>query len=105
MIRKTLDQHIEVSPGICSGQPRVAGHRITVRQIVVWHDRMGQSVDEIATQHGLTISDVYAALAFYFDHREDVDAAAEADAKLVSELRLSMVSKLEAKRTDSPHDA
>jgi len=66
---------------------------------------MGLSVDEIATQHGLTISDVYAALAFYFDHREDVDAAAEADAKLVSALRESMGSKLESKRTESSHDA
>ena len=27
---KTLDQHIEITPGVCGGKPLVAGHRITV---------------------------------------------------------------------------
>ena len=61
---KSLDEHIEVTPGICGGKPRIAGHRITVRQIVVWHDRLGRGADDIATEYDLQLSDVYAALAY-----------------------------------------
>lgn len=42
-----LTQHIEVTPDVCGGKPRIAGHRIKVRDIVIWHERMGMSPDEI----------------------------------------------------------
>ena len=73
MATKTLDQHIELSPGIAGGKPRVAGHRITVHDIVIWHERLGKSADEIASDYALTLADVHAALAYYFDHRSDID--------------------------------
>ena len=50
---KTLDQHIEITPGIAGGKPRIAGHRITVQNIAIWHERLGRSADEIATEYGL----------------------------------------------------
>ena len=58
----TANQHIEITPGVCGGKPRVAGHRITVANIVIWHERLGKSADEIATEYDLTLADVYAAL-------------------------------------------
>ena len=64
MAPKTLDSHIEITPGIADGKPRIAGHRITVQNIVIWHERMGQSADEIATEYNLSLADVYAALAY-----------------------------------------
>ena len=73
MSTTTLDSHIAVTPGITGGKPRIAGRRITVENIVIWHDRLGRSADEIATEYDLTLADVYAALAYYFDHREEVD--------------------------------
>lgn len=73
MTTKTLDQHIETRPDIAGGKPRITGHRITVRDIVIWHERLGKSVDEIASDYGLTLADVHAALAYYFDHRADID--------------------------------
>ena len=97
MAVKTLDQHIEVTPGVAGGKPRIAGRRITVQNIVVWHERMGKSADEIATEYGLTLADVYAALAYYFDRREEMDAAmreAEAEAE---RLRRRTPSKLRQK--------
>ena len=33
----TLINHIEITPGTCGGKPRIAGHRITVQVIVIWH--------------------------------------------------------------------
>ena len=42
-----LTQHIEITPGVVGGKPRIAGHRITVQNVVIWHERMGMSADEI----------------------------------------------------------
>lgn len=39
----------------------------------MWHERLGKSVDEIASDYGLTLADVHASLAYYFDHRADID--------------------------------
>jgi uncharacterized protein (DUF433 family) len=66
-------QHIQSKPGVCGGKPCVAGTRIRVQDIVVWTEQ-GQSADEIVTGYPhLTLGDVHAALAYYHDHREDVD--------------------------------
>jgi uncharacterized protein (DUF433 family) len=43
-------EHIVITPGICGGKP-TAGHRIKVQDIVIWHERMGMSPDEIIYQH------------------------------------------------------
>ena len=97
MATKSLDQHIEVTPGIAGGKPRIAGHRITVQNIVIWHERMGRSVDEIATEYDLTLGDVYAALAYYFDHRPEIDRSIEEGDAFVEALRQSTPSKLKEK--------
>ena len=68
-----LKSHIESTPEVLGGKPRIAGRRIAVQDIVVWHERMGRSADEIASEYSLTLSSIYAALAYYFDHREEID--------------------------------
>lgn len=69
----TLDRHIERTPGTCGGKPRIAGHRIRVQDIVVWYERLGQTPEEIVTRFPqLTLGDVHAALAYYFDHRDEI---------------------------------
>ena|SRR5215468_8054332 len=97
MAEKTLDQHIEITPGIAGGKPRIAGHRITVQDIVVWHERMGRSADEIAAEYGLTLADVYAALAYYFDHRAEIDRAMEEGTAFAESLRQRTPSKVQEK--------
>lgn len=78
---KTLDEHIAITSGICGGKPRIAGHRITVQNLVIAHERLGKSADEISAEYELSLADVYAALAYYFDHRAEVDRSiAEDDA-------------------------
>jgi uncharacterized protein (DUF433 family) len=73
MSSKSLDDHIELTPDTAGGKPRIRGRRITVQDIVIWHERLGKSADEIAAEYDLTLADVYAALAYYFDHREEID--------------------------------
>jgi uncharacterized protein (DUF433 family) len=79
--RPALDRvRIVSTPGTCGGKPRIDGHRITVKHIILDHQREGKSPDEIASAYpSLTLSDIYAALAYYHDHRDDIDADIKAD--------------------------
>ncbi len=97
MTLKILDRHIEITPGIAGGKPRIAGHRITVQDIVVWHERMGMSADEICAAYDLSLADVYAALAYYFDHRTDINQRIEDSEAFVEELRKRTPSILREK--------
>jgi uncharacterized protein (DUF433 family) len=92
-----LDRHIEVTPGVAGGKPHIAGHRITVQNVVIWHEWMGLSADEIAAEYNLTLSEVYAALAYYYDHRAEIDESIRADEAFVEEVRRVTPSKLPEK--------
>ena len=48
----------------------------------IWHERMGLSTDEIASQHGLSLADVNASLAYYYDHRQAIDEVILTDESL-----------------------
>ena len=81
-------EHIEVTPGVCGGKPRIKGHRIKVQHVVVWHERTGMSPDEIVSQYpGLTLADVHTALAYYWDHREQIDADIREGREFADKLR------------------
>src|SRR5271166_6147395 len=72
--RSLSREHIEITPGTCGGKPRIAGTRIRVQDIYVWHELQGQTVDQIISQFPqLQHGDVYAALAYYWDHRDELD--------------------------------
>jgi uncharacterized protein (DUF433 family) len=94
MTTQTLDRHIEITPGIAGGKPRIAGHRITVQNIVIWHEWMGKSVDEIAAEYELDLADIYAALAYYHDHREEIEASIREGEAFVREMRRKIPSKV-----------
>ena len=67
--------HISKTPGVCGGRACIAGHRIRVLDIVVLHEMRGLSATEIAFQYpGITVADVHAALAYYFDHHDEIQA-------------------------------
>jgi uncharacterized protein (DUF433 family) len=85
--------HIDISPSVAGGKPRISGHRITVQDIVIWHERLGISADEIATEYDLSLAEVYAALAYYYDHRAEIDESVRADESFVAELRRHTPSK------------
>lgn len=93
----TVASHIEVTPGVAGGKPRIAGHRITVQNIAIWHERLGLGADEIATKYGLSLADIYAALAYYYDHREEIDRSVQEDEEFIAELRQRTPSILNAK--------
>ena len=68
-----IRQHITKTPGVCGGRACIAGHSIRVMDVVVWHEMRGYCPDEIVDMFpGITLADVYAALAYYFDNREEI---------------------------------
>ena len=97
MTVKSLDQHIEITPNVVGGKPRIAGRRITVQDVMVWHELMGQSADEIAAGYDLSLADIYAALAYYFDHQEEIDTQMRVDEAFIEEMRRQTPSLLARK--------
>lgn len=93
-----IKEHIEITPGICGGKPRIAGHRIRVQDIVIWHEQMGMSPDEILYHYpSITLSDVYAALAYYHDHREEIRQQISESEALIQEIQAQTPSILQQK--------
>jgi uncharacterized protein (DUF433 family) len=104
----TLDRvRIVSTPGTCGGKPRIDGHRITVKHIVLDHQRRGLSPDEIVSAYpSLTLSDVYAALAYYHDHRAEIDADIKADDEHWAEIERQnperLIDRLKARKANAP---
>ena len=73
MVESTVVQHIEITPGVRSGKPRIAGTRICVSDVVIWTEQGRSPYEIVADYPQLTLADVYAALAYYHDHQADID--------------------------------
>jgi uncharacterized protein (DUF433 family) len=74
----TLASHISIRPEVCGGKPCVGGTRIRVWDIHVMHHLEGRSPTEILTAYPqLSLADVHAALAYYLDHRQEIEAQME----------------------------
>ena len=99
------------TPGACGGKPRIDGHRIKVEHIAMCYERMGMSPDEIVTRHPtINLAQVHAALSYYYEHKQEIDADIEEGERLVAELKKkSQPSKLqkflEARKADGPDDS
>ena len=94
-MQKQIADHIEATPGVCGGRPRIAGHRIRVQDIVISHEALGLSPDEIADDFPtITLADVYAALAYYHDHREEIRKEIDDDRAFAERFRRENPSKI-----------
>ena len=92
-----LDKHIEVTSGTRGGKPRVAGTRITVEDIVLMHLRLALPLVEIASKYDLPLAAVHTAMAYYYDHRDDIDRSIEEDEALAEAFRRNNSSLLQEK--------
>ncbi len=93
-----ISEHIQIAPGVCGNKPHIAGHRITVQNIVIWHERLGMSPDEIVFQHpSITLADVYAALAYYHDNLDEIRASIREDEEFAKQMQEQTPSKLQEK--------
>lgn len=100
---------IVATPGIRGGKPRLRGHRITVADVAVWYERMGMTPDEIVESYPtIGLADVHAALAYYYEHREAIDAAIREGEAAVESLRAgrpSLLDTIRRRSLDAPDDS
>ena len=72
-------RNVEMDVARCGGQPGVVGTRLRVATILACY-RQGMSVEEIVQQyHGLRPADVHDALAYAYDHLDEIDASLASD--------------------------
>ena len=84
---QTQYAYIVRTPGVVGGEARIAGQRIRVRDIVAARDLGGLTPEEIAATvyPELTLAQVYSALAYYEDHRAEIDQAMQNEAQVVEQ--------------------
>lgn len=92
-----LNGHIEVMSAVRGGKPHLAGTRITVDDVVLMHYRLGQSLEEIAGKYDLSLAAVFSAMAYYYDHRDEVDRRIQEDQVFVEAFRRANPSPLQEK--------
>jgi uncharacterized protein (DUF433 family) len=90
-------EYIEIADDIRSGKPRISGTRIAVEDVAVMHLKQSSSLAEIAGKYDLSLASVYAAMAYYFDHRDEIDRRASEEADQVERLKQNYPSLLQEK--------
>lgn len=91
-------EHIDIDPAVCHGRPRIRGTRIRVQDIVVEHLYHGLCAEEIVGEFPhLTLGDVYAALAYYYDHLDEIRQTMRNDHEFVERMRAEAPSLLRRK--------
>lgn len=94
---ESQERHIVRTPSVRGGRPRIAGRRITVADIAFWHVDQEIPVKQLVADYGLTFAQVYAALAYYFDHKSEIDSQSEDDTRVAEVLKSRFPSKVAAK--------
>jgi uncharacterized protein (DUF433 family) len=99
----SANHRIESVAGVAGGKPRVIGHRITVQDIVIWHEWQGRTADEIAAEHGLELADIYAALTYYYEHQPQIDQSIGERDSFVAALREATPSRIGPRMSQAAH--
>ena len=68
---KTEHPHIVRLEGVCGGEPVIDGLRVTVRHVATLR-RRGETILDIAEALGITEAQVFHALSYFFDHRDEI---------------------------------
>lgn len=68
----TIDTIVS-DPQVRGGQPVITGTSLRVSDVAASHIYRGLSPEELAVNFGLDLGQVYAALAFYYQHKAEID--------------------------------
>lgn len=92
-----LDEMLVTDPDVCGGRIRIDGTRITVERVATLY-KQGQSPEDIAqTYPQLSLSQVYAALAYYHANRAEIEAALTA-----ADAQYDELARQDIPRDDAP---
>ena len=74
MMQTTLSiDAIATDPAVRNGRPCIAGTGLCVTDLVMAHLFHRRTPDELASDYELSLAQVYAALAYYYAHKSELD--------------------------------
>lgn len=80
--------------------PRTANRNVKVRMIAQMYTH-GQTANDVAEHYGISLADVHAALAYYYDNQSYFDAIDKRNAALREKHGISAVEHREQMRSKS----
>jgi uncharacterized protein (DUF433 family) len=87
-----------------NGTPYIIGKGVKVAYVANLFTRHNWSIETIAAEHDLSVADVHAALAYYYDHKDEIDPAikvgddlAKQNGTSIDELRLRIQNQMPSK--------
>lgn len=78
---------IAIDPKVRSSRPYIIGTTITVADIAIAKIFHQRDADEIADDYDLSLAQVYAALAYYYEHKAAIDASMEERRRLARDMK------------------
>lgn len=64
---------IAINPKVRNGRAYIVGTTVTVMDVAIATTYHGKDADGIADWYSLTLAQVHAALAYYYDHKSEMD--------------------------------
>ncbi len=83
---QTIEQ-IAIDPAVRGGRPFILGTTIAVADIAILRVYRMLDADAIAEWYDLTLPQVYAALAYYYEHKQAIDASIAERRALAAEMK------------------
>ncbi|PJF40940.1 MAG: DUF433 domain-containing protein [Chloroflexi bacterium] len=78
---------IATNPSVRNGRPYIIGTTVTVTDIAIAKIYHQREPDEIAAWYDLSLPQVYAALAYYYQHKDALDEQIQAQIRRARELK------------------
>ena len=78
---------IGIDPKVRAGRPYILGTTITVADIAIAKIFHQRDADAIADDYNLSLAQVYAGLAYYYEHKAAIDASIEERRRLAEEMK------------------
>jgi uncharacterized protein (DUF433 family) len=76
---KVVYPHIVKEPGYCGGKAAIDNTRVRVNN-VAWLEKRGLTPQQVLEHYpDLTLAQVHAALAYYYDNRDEIEAELAAE--------------------------
>ncbi len=95
------------TPGVCGGRARIDGTRVKVKHVYRWVEEQGMTPAQVVEQYPhLTRAQIYAALAYYWSHPDEIAAEIEDEDRLAADLKAKAgPSKLQSRLAErDAHD-
>jgi len=92
-----MDRQVEIDPEIAGGKPRIAGHRITVQDVVIWHEAGVETMKNSNRQparQSVHLADIDDRHHSRFDPRVSQTELEEAALRLPEDELIALVDRL-----------